>query len=192
MLICRLSFIFICSLHGLTDNCDSFTPLAPFLSPDLHYIALDAIGHGLSSHPPVGITLNFWDVVIYIRRVVEHLKLPKISILGHSFGGSSGLLFASVYPERVDRLVLLDMIKPIPLPFDFHIQDVTGAINQHLALEKKMANPNLQRSSSMEELVIILFLKGSKMPFLFSYCRWIDTLSTNKGGDWKEHFPLLL
>ena len=142
------------SLHGLTDTCDSFTPLAPFLSPNFHYIALDGIGHGLSSHPPLGATLNFWDVVTYIRRVVEYFKLPTISILGHSFGGSSGLLFASVYPEKVEKMILLDVIKPIPLPLEFHVQGIADAIDQHLEFEKKMSNPNLQISCTMEELVI--------------------------------------
>ena len=142
------------SLHGYSDTCDSFTPLAPFLSPNFHYIALDGIGHGLTSHPPLGATLNFWDVVTCIRRIVEYFKFPKISVLGHSFGGSSGLLFASVYPEKVDRMILLDVIKPYPLPLNFHVQGIAEAIDQHLVFEKKVENTNLRRNFTMEELVL--------------------------------------
>ena len=144
-------FLVICSLHGLADNCDSFAPLAPFLSPDLHYIALDAAGPGLTSHAPLGITLNFWDLfVVYIRRTVDHLKLPKVSILGHSMGGASGLLFGSVFPDRLERLLLLDIIKPITIPLAWHTQSIAEAIEQMLGLEKMMAIPKLERSFTIE------------------------------------------
>ncbi len=33
----------------LHDNCESFTPLAPFISDKFRYIALDSPGHGLTS-----------------------------------------------------------------------------------------------------------------------------------------------
>lgn len=144
----------IVSLHGLADNCDSFAPLAPLLSPNFHYIALDAVGHGQSSHPPLGTTLNFWDLVIFVRRTVQHLKLPKVSILGHSMGGSTGLLFASLYPDNVERLLLLDIVKPVTLPLGWHTQSISEAIDQQLELEKRMTNPKLERSFTIEELVI--------------------------------------
>lgn len=106
----------ILCLHGLADNCESFTPLAPLLSDKFRYIALDAPCHGLTSHPPSGVAFVYWELVIHLRRVVEHLKLAKFSILGHSMGGSTGILYASLYPDEVDRLVTLDIVKPITVP----------------------------------------------------------------------------
>ena len=39
---------------------------------------------------------------------MEEKGIEKASLVGHSFGGAVGTLFASRYPEMVDRLVLVD------------------------------------------------------------------------------------
>lgn len=140
-------------LHGLADNCHSFLPIAPLLSNRFRYIALDAFGHGKTSHAPPGSPMNYWELIMHLKRVVDHFKIDKFSILGHSMGGSTGLLYASLYPENVDRLVSLDMVKPVTVPLAWHKQRVRDAIEVHLDLEKKSADPAYQKSYTLEELV---------------------------------------
>lgn len=134
------------------DNCDSFTPLGPFLSDQFHYIALDAYGHGLTSHVPLGTPMNYWDLVIFVRRAVEHFNLQKVSILGHSMGGSTGVLYASLYPENVDRLLMLDIQKPVCLPLPWHPHSVRQAIDVFLDHEKKVISGKKERTCTVEEL----------------------------------------
>lgn len=143
----------ILCLHGLADNCDSFAPLAPLLSEKFRYIAVDAFGHGLTTHVPPGSPMNYWEKVIYIKRVVDHFKLQKFSIIGHSMGGSTGFLFASLYPDLVDRLLTLDIIKPVTVPLAWHTQDITEAIDLHLEMERKSQDPKNQKSYTQEQLV---------------------------------------
>ncbi len=143
----------ILCLHGLADNCDSFAPMGPLLSDRFHYIALDAFGHGKTSHPPIGTTNSYWDLVIFVRRTIDHLKIEKFSILGHSMGGSTGLLFASLYPNLVDRLLTLDIVKPVTVPLLWHSQNLAEAIDLHLDYERKSGNPKFQKSYTLEELV---------------------------------------
>ena len=104
------------------DNCNSFKPLAQYLSPEHHYIALDTVGHGRSSYLPRGSLFNFYEFAVHVRRIVEHLKFSKISILGHSMGANIGLLYGSFYPDGIERLLLLDLIKHTPLPLYWHTQ----------------------------------------------------------------------
>ena len=73
-------------------------------------------------------------------------------------GGSTGLLYASLYPEKVERLLLLDIVKPVTLPLAWHTQSISEAIDQQLELERRMTNPKLERSFTIEELVIKYFL----------------------------------
>ena len=143
----------IVCLHGLADNCDSFAPLAPLLSEKFHYIAMDAFGHGLTTHVPPGPPMNYWEKVIYVKRLVDHFKMEKFSIIGHSMGGSTGLLFASLYPDLVDRLLTLDIIKPVTVPLAWHTQDITEAIDLHLEMERKSQDPKYQKSYTQEQLV---------------------------------------
>lgn len=143
----------ILCLHGFVDNCDSFAPLAPHLSDKFHYIALDAYGHGLTSHVPLGAPMNYWDLVISVRRAVEHFGLQKVSIIGHSMGGSTGMLYASIYPENVDRLLMLDIQKPVCLPLPWHTQSIAEAIELYLNYEKKVTCGKSEKGCSVEELV---------------------------------------
>jgi len=138
--------------HGGMDNCNTFQPLAPYLSTNHHYVALDVVGHGRSSHSPLGTVFNFYQVVVDVRRVMEHFKFSKISILGHSMGANIGLLYGSIYPQGIERLILLDLIKPIVLPLPWHTQVTAEAIEMFLRLEKKKQKGK-QKSYQMEELV---------------------------------------
>ena len=143
----------ILCLHGLADNCDSFAPLAPLLSEKFHYIAVDAFGNGWTTHLPLGPPVNYWEKVIYVKRVVDHLKMKKFSINGHSMGGSTGLLFASLYPDLIDRLLTLDIIKPVTVPLAWHTQNITEAIELHLDMERKSQDSKNQKSYTREQLV---------------------------------------
>ncbi|KZS05486.1 probable serine hydrolase [Daphnia magna] len=143
----------ILCLHGFSDNCDSFEPLAPLLSERFRYIALDAPGHGKTSHVPQGSPMNYWELVCYIKRVIDHFNIRKMSILGHSMGGSTGFLVASLYPDIVDRLLTLDVIKPVCVPLQWQTQSKAEAIDLFLSNEKRLKDLKYQKSYTQEQLV---------------------------------------
>ncbi|XP_019479563.1 PREDICTED: serine hydrolase-like protein 2 [Hipposideros armiger] len=95
-------------LHGWLDNANSFDRLIPLLPKDFYYVAMDFGGHGLSSHYGPGLPYYQLNFVSEIRRVVAALKWNRLSLLGHSFGGSVGGMFSCIFPEMVDKLILLD------------------------------------------------------------------------------------
>ncbi|XP_060045059.1 serine hydrolase-like protein 2 isoform X1 [Erinaceus europaeus] len=107
-------------LHGWLDNANSFDRLIPLLPKDFHYIAMDFGGHGLSSHYSPGLPYYYQNFVTEIRRVVAALKWNRFSILGHSFGGTVGGMFSCVFPEMVEKLILLDSA---PFVLDSHEVD---------------------------------------------------------------------
>jgi pimeloyl-ACP methyl ester carboxylesterase len=45
-----------------------------------------------------------------LERLLDHLRLPQLDVLGHSFGGAIALGLAARQPERVRRLVLADTL----------------------------------------------------------------------------------
>ncbi|XP_073859714.1 serine hydrolase-like protein 2 isoform X5 [Macaca fascicularis] len=69
---------------------------------------MDFGGHGLSSHYSSGVPYYHQTFVSEIRRVVAALKWNRFSILGHSFGGIVGGMFSCIFPEMVNKLILLD------------------------------------------------------------------------------------
>lgn len=95
-------------LHGWLDNANSFDRLIPLLPQGFHYVAMDFGGHGLSSHHHPGFPYYHQSFVSDVRRVATAFKWIQFSILGHSFGGTVGSMFACTFPEMVDKLILLD------------------------------------------------------------------------------------
>ncbi|CAB3380211.1 Hypothetical predicted protein [Cloeon dipterum] len=100
------------ALHDWRDNAASFDHLAPLLN--VPTVALDLPGHGLSSPLPAA-AQTFSPVNIFtLRYVLRKLGYQKVSLLGHGNGAQLGLLYASLYPDAVSHLVLVDPKQPTP------------------------------------------------------------------------------
>jgi pimeloyl-ACP methyl ester carboxylesterase len=100
-------------IHGLTASHLAFAKVGPALAEQGWYvIAPDLRGRGLSSKPPHGysIAVHASDLLA----LVDVLGMDKIHVIGHSLGAHIGMYLADVYPERIDRLVLVDGGGKIP------------------------------------------------------------------------------
>nr|XP_005293104.1 serine hydrolase-like protein 2 isoform X1 [Chrysemys picta bellii]XP_023965610.1 serine hydrolase-like protein 2 isoform X1 [Chrysemys picta bellii] len=103
-------------LHGWLDNANTFNRLIPLLPKDYYYMAMDFGGHGLSSHRPAGFPYHFLDYVSEIRRVTAALKWNRFTLMGHSLGGTVAGMFSCIFPEMVDKLILVESYGFFPAP----------------------------------------------------------------------------
>ncbi|XP_057672560.1 serine hydrolase-like protein [Diorhabda carinulata] len=94
--------------HGIADNAGSFDNLIPYLSASFYYICVDLPGHGFSSPFPPHLPIHSTDFLIVFKLVVDYFEKQKYTIIGHSYGGQIGLLFARVYPQHVEKFISLD------------------------------------------------------------------------------------
>ena len=97
----------ILAAHGWLDNAGSFDLLAPALA-GAHVVALDLAGHGLSDSRSADASYNIWQDVGDFLEVAEQLGWQRFNLLGHSRGAGIATLFAATFPERVDKLVLIE------------------------------------------------------------------------------------
>lgn len=93
-------------LHGLMTNGRCWTDLARTLEKDYDVIMPDARGHGLSSVPDYGYT--YYDHAKDIAGLIAALKLPSPVLLGHSMGGMTAAVTASLNPGLLRALILAD------------------------------------------------------------------------------------
>ena len=96
-------------LHGWLDNSNSFSYLGPHLAKhDFEVVAVDQFGHGRSDHFK---QLSSYAIFSsYCLSIQEALGWEKSHVLGHSMGANIGLLYAGSFPERIDRLALIEGI----------------------------------------------------------------------------------
>lgn len=100
----------IVMLHGFGAGSAFFAMNLEGLSKDHPVYALDILGFARSSRPtfsndPVKIEQQFVDS---IERWREVMKMPKMVLLGHSFGGFLSSSYALRYPERLEHLIQVD------------------------------------------------------------------------------------
>lgn len=89
-------------LHSGGADMRDWTFVAPLLANDYKVIAFDGRGAG-KSPDPVGDV----NCVEDLKSLLEHLKVPKATIVGHSMGGQIATDFALEYPESVSELILI-------------------------------------------------------------------------------------
>jgi len=104
------------AVHGWLDNAASFDTLAPLLAAHFHIIALDLPGHGRSQHRPPGVRYHFVDYLDDVLAAVDAPGWKKFSLLGHSLGGGIASFVAAAFPERVEKLFLIEVAGAVSAP----------------------------------------------------------------------------
>jgi pimeloyl-ACP methyl ester carboxylesterase len=94
-------------VHGGAAHGHWFDFVAAGFTPEHHVRALDLRGHGDSERadPPA---YAYRDYASDIHNVAEALDLRDFTLVGHSMGGIVSLVYASMYPGRLGRLVVVD------------------------------------------------------------------------------------
>ena len=97
-------------LHGYAENSDSWAPLAADLVKDHTVVVPDLRGIGRSSKPAGGYDKK--TQAGDIRAVVTALGYDKTAVVAHDIGNMVAYAYAAIYPDKVERLVVMDA--PIP------------------------------------------------------------------------------
>lgn len=93
-------------LHGLTDYGLCWGRVAYKFNLQFDTLLPDARGHGLSSAPETGYSVE--ELAGDAAVIIGHLKLEPSVIIGHSLGAATAAALAANYPRLVRALVLVD------------------------------------------------------------------------------------
>lgn len=97
-------------IHGYTASAYVWKTVAPMLAGDgSRVIAIDLLGFGYSDKP------KWFDYAItsqarIIARFMDRLGIGRATVVGSSYGGAVAATLALDYPERVEKLVLVDTV----------------------------------------------------------------------------------
>lgn len=93
-------------LTGYGSSAHIYDELAPKFTDKFRVLALTRRGHGESEKPADGFDTE--NLTEDIRQFLDRLKIKRVTLVGHSMAGKELALFASLYPEKVEKLVFLD------------------------------------------------------------------------------------
>lgn len=95
-------------LHGIMGQGRNWLSIAKKFSKNFQCLILDQRGHGQSFHPEKGFELG--DFSKDLSDLLDHLGWKEpIYLVGHSMGGRVALTFANQHPDRVKKLVIVDI-----------------------------------------------------------------------------------
>lgn len=100
------------------------------------------------------------DGFVFIRRVLDHLKWDKTTILGHSMGGGLATWYSAMFPEQVDKIISIDLLSFGALPLNQHVKSARNAVIESVKIQKKLENP-LTPSYSFEDGVARAFMASN-------------------------------
>ena len=93
-------------IHGFGSSLQTWDRWSESLGRTHRVIRFDLPGSGLSPPDPAGDYTDARSVELLIA-LMDTLGLQRATLGGHSIGGRIAWTFASLHPERVDRLVLV-------------------------------------------------------------------------------------
>ncbi|MDP6707111.1 MAG: alpha/beta hydrolase [Alphaproteobacteria bacterium] len=94
-------------VHGGRDHCRNWDWVAQRMRGDYHILAPDLRGHG-DSQWMLGGSYNLPEFVYDIAQLLHQTELTPTPIVAHSLGGMISLLYAGLYPEKVEKLVVIE------------------------------------------------------------------------------------
>ncbi|HET6605129.1 MAG TPA: alpha/beta hydrolase [Rhodopila sp.] len=98
-------------LHGKGSNLHTWEVWAETLSRTYRVIRYDLPGYGLTG-PDVNVNYSPLRSIAVLSWVVEMWGIRRATLIGNGLGGELAWQFASCFPERVQKLILL---APAPL-----------------------------------------------------------------------------
>ena len=93
-------------VHGITSTSKTWSNVLPYLAQHFTVVAPDLLGHGESAKPRGDYSLGAY--ASGIRDLLLAIGHERATFVGHSLGGGVAMQLAYQFPERCERLVLVD------------------------------------------------------------------------------------
>ena len=140
-------------LHGLFGMLDNWQTLGRKLAEHYRVFLIDQRNHGKSPH---SLEFDYYLMADDLLEFMDEHDIDKAHIIGHSMGGKTVMQFAVDNPERVQKLVVVD-ISPVDYPSGHEdIFKALFSINMDELTSRKQADEALK--PLVEELGVRQFL----------------------------------
>ncbi len=182
-------------LHGNRQSHHIFHAYLPALATDFQVILMDSRAHGHSTMTKdyAEAAFSIRDMADDVRKLLDHLGIQKVTLLGYSDGANIALEFASRYPERTRAVIAASgNASPAGLRFPVRIGTqlegaVLDALQRHLptgrfrtVLRRQLQTnrlltdaPDLPAERLQRIVAPVLLLAGTRDLIKTSHTRWM-------------------
>lgn len=109
-------------LHGLFGSASNWGSVAKRLQQDYHVVRADLRNHGDSPHAK---SMSYQEMAEDVFALLDRLMLNKPCLIGHSLGGKVAMMCALLHPDRLQRLIVVDVA---PVAYGRSFDDVIAKL----------------------------------------------------------------
>ena len=104
-------------MHGIFGSSDNWLTQARHFSANYHVITLDLRNHGQSEHHP---DFDYPVMANDLNEFIDSKGLKDAIVIGHSMGGKVAMNFAIAHPDKLAKLIVVD-IAPKPYNLEHYV-----------------------------------------------------------------------
>jgi esterase len=93
-------------LHGLFGSSDNWLTQAKLIGAQYKVYSLDQRNHGQSPHSD---DFDYQSMVEDLNEFIEEHQIKNPVMMGHSMGGKVAMNFALAYPDKLSKLIVVDI-----------------------------------------------------------------------------------
>ena len=146
-------------LHGLFGMLDNWQALAKEFACFFETHIVDLRNHGRSFHT------NQHNYEVMSKDLLSYLNtynLDQVYLIGHSMGGKAAMNFACMYPDRVEKLIVVDIS---PKYYPPHHQEILSGL-------KAVDRSNLTSRKDADQILSKYFSESAMRHFLLKNLYW--------------------
>jgi len=169
--------------HGLFGMSDNWIRIAKTLSVNFKVYVLDMRNHGQSPHNHIH---TYKTMSNDLLEFINCLNIEKAIFIGHSMGGKAIMQFANDFPERINKMIVVD----ISSKAYHHNYDLINKAINHKELLKFLKDINLQKFKNRQKITEIVSSKF-KNNFILQLIQKNITRNKDKKLSWKININAL-
>ena len=148
-------------LHGLFGTSDNWQTHAKKLGEYYRVILVDQRNHG---HSPWSEDFTYEHLADDLERLILHLGIDQFTLIGHSMGGKTAMYYSQKYPNRLEKMVVVDIgIKRYPM----HHNEIIKGI-------KSIDLSTIESRSAAEQAMLPFVDSYGVRQFLLKNLYWIE------------------
>ena len=131
-------------VHGLYGSSDNWLTVAKKLSIEYKVFMIDQRNHGRS---PNSNEHNYELLKNDLVEFFDQQNIEKAILIGHSMGGKTAMSFAADYPERIEKLIVVDIA-----PKDYFLLNDESQFYLHNNILRAMLEIDFSRIESRKDV----------------------------------------
>ena len=170
-------------VHGLYGSSDNWLTVAKNFSSNYKVYLIDQRNHGRS---PNSDEQSYEAMKNDLSEFFDAHKIEKAILVGHSMGGKTAMCFAADYPERIEKLIVVDIA-----PKDYFLLNDESQYYLHNNILRAMMELDFSRIESRKQMEDFLNERIDSTTITQFLLKNVHRNKKNQQYEWRLNVPVL-